>query len=197
LDDFTRLFAKDGLIDTFFNTNLRQYVDTSKNPWAWQASGINPGIPVATLAQFQRAAAIRDSMFAGGGNAPRLSFEIVPVSRDPSSTRVVVEVDGQTATYEEPPLQPVRMVWPGTVGHVRVTFLPQRAGESTTIERDGVWAWFRVLQDSDMRQSSGADRYNVTFRTGNRSATFELRANSVFNPFGSNAFQVFRCPQRL
>jgi type VI secretion system protein ImpL len=88
------------------------------------------------------------------------------------------------------------MNWPGNTGHVRISFEP--AGESTTIEKDGSWAWFRVLQDSEMRQAAVADRYNVTFKTGNRSATFELRTNSVYNPFvpsALNALQGFRCPQ--
>src|SRR5262249_7138672 len=47
LDDFARLFAKGGLIDNFFTTNLRQYVDVSKNPWAWQrVNDADLGIPV-------------------------------------------------------------------------------------------------------------------------------------------------------
>ncbi len=200
LDDFSRLFSKGGLIDAFFATNLRQFVDISKNPWAWQkVDNLDLGIPVPALGQFQRAASIRDSMFPGGGAKPGVSFEILPVDLDAKSTEVVLEVDGQTITYDHGPPRPVKMVWPGPsgVGHVRLAFQPQGAGEATTIEKDGVWAWFRVLQQSELKESTGSDRYIATFKAGDRKATFEIRANSVINPFASNQLEVFRCPPTL
>ncbi len=198
LDDFSRLFTSGGLIDGFFNANLRQFVDVSKNPWIWQkVDNLELGIPQATLLHFQRAAWIRDNMFAGG--KPGVSFEIVPISLDAKSTEVVLEVDGQTTSYDHGPPRPVKMTWPGPsgVGHVRIAFSPPSAGEATTIEKDGVWAWFRVLQESQIKQSGGADRYLATFKVGQRSAAFEVRANSVINPFGSNQLELFRCPPKL
>jgi type VI secretion system protein ImpL len=89
------------------------------------------------------------------------------------------------------------MTWPGPsgVGHVRIAFQPP--GDMTTIEKDGVWAWFRVLQENQPRQSTGADRFTVTFKAGDRSASFEIRANSVINPFVSNQIETFRCPPKL
>jgi type VI secretion system protein ImpL len=200
LDDFARLFAKGGLIDTFFTTNLRQYVDVSKAPWAWQkVNNLDLGIPAATLVEFQRAASIRDNMFLGGGSKPGIGFDIVPVDLDAKSTQVVLEVDGQTIVYDHGPPRPEHMTWPGPsgVGHVRIAFQPQTPGVSTTIEKDGVWAWFRVLQESQLKQSTGADRYLATFKSGDRVATFEIRANSVINPFASNQLELFRCPPKL
>ncbi|HWE72391.1 MAG TPA: type VI secretion system membrane subunit TssM [Stellaceae bacterium] len=200
LDDFARLFGKGGLIDTFFTTNLRQYVDISKNPWVWQrVNNVDLGIPPATLAQFQRAITLRDNMFAGGGGKPGVSFDIVPVDLDAKSTQVVVEIDGQTITYDHGPPRAVHMVWPGPsgVGHVRIAFQPQTAGASSAIEKDGVWAWFRVLQGAGLKQSTGADRYLATFKVDDRVATFEIRANSVINPFASSQLDLFRCPPRL
>ncbi len=200
LDDFTRLFSRGGLIDNFFTTNLRQYVDISKNPWVWQrVENHDLGIPQETLTQFQRAAALRDNMFAGGGAKPGVSFDIVPVDLDAKSTQVLLEVDGQTIVYDHGPPRPGRMVWPGPsgIGHVRIAFQPQTPGVATTIEKDGVWAWFRVLQEIQLKQSTGADRYLATFKVADRVATFEIRANSVINPFVSNQLEQFRCPPKL
>jgi type VI secretion system protein ImpL len=200
LDDFGRLFAKGGLIDNFFATNLRQYVDVSKNPWAWQrVNNVDLGIPAPTLTQFQRAATLRDNMFLAGGSKPGVAFDIVPVDLDSKSTQVVLEVDGQTVTYDHGPPRAVHMTWPGPsgVGHVRIAFQPQTSGSTSALEKDGVWAWFRVLQDAQMKQSTGADRYVATFKVGDRVATFEIRANSVINPFASNLLESFRCPPKL
>ena len=127
LDDFSRLFSKGGLIDAFFTANLLPFVDMSKNPWAWQkVDNTDLGIPPAVLAQFQRAAAIRDSMFPGGGAKPGVNFDIVPVSLDAKSTQVILEIDGQTVSYDNGPPRPVKVSWPGPsgIGHVRIAFQP-------------------------------------------------------------------------
>ncbi len=200
LDDFTRLLSKGGLIDSFFDANLRPYVDVSKNPWVWQKlNNSDLGIPGATLLQFQRAASIRDNMFANGGGKPGVSFELLPISLDAKSTEVTVEIDGQTTSYDHGPQRAVKMMWPGPsgVGHVRIAFQPQAAGEQTVIEQDGAWAWFRVLQASSLKRSTGADRYIATFSVADRSASFEIRANSVINPFVNNQLEAFRCPPKL
>jgi len=91
------------------------------------------------------------------------------------------------------------MTWPGPsgVGHVRIAFQPQAAGEPTVIEQDGPWALFRVLQASGLKRSTGADRYIATFAVADRSASFEIRANSVINSFANNQLEAFRCPPKL
>ncbi len=200
LRDFSRLFAPGGLIDGYFNTNLRPFVDTSSKPWRWQrVDNVDLGVSRAALAEFEKAAEIRDSLFGAGGAAPAVSFEIVPVELDANSTQVLLEIEGQTVTYNHGPPRPVRLRWPGTAGpqQVRITFSPPAAGISTSITRDGPWAWFRLLDEAQMTQSTLSDRFNVTFKVGGRSATFELRANSVNNPFSLTSLERFRCPSSL
>jgi type VI secretion system protein ImpL len=93
----------------------------------------------------------------------------------------------------------MKMVWPGPsgVGHVRLAFQPASPGENVTVEKDGVWAWFRLLQDAHLKPLGGGDRYLATFTVGNRNASFEIRANSIVNPFASNQVESFRCPPKL
>ena len=200
LNDFSRLFAPGGMIDGYFNTNLRPFVDTSTKPWRWQrVDNVDLGISLSVLAEFEKAAEIRDSLFAGGGSMPAVSFEIVPVDLDASSTQVLLEIEGQTVTYNHGPPRPVRLRWPGSSGpqQVRVTFSPPVAGTPMTIKKDGPWAWFRLLDEAQVTRSSLSDRFNVTFQVGGRSATFELRANSVNNPFSLTSLERFRCPGSL
>ena len=50
LDDFAKLFAPNGLIDSFFKTNLKSFVDTTRIPWHWQMNDywqyyLNPAGP--------------------------------------------------------------------------------------------------------------------------------------------------------
>ena len=72
IDDFTKLFAPGGLIDGFFNTQLRPYVDASASVWKGRPlDGVAAPIAPAELVQFQRAAAIRDLFFGAGGDRRR------------------------------------------------------------------------------------------------------------------------------
>ena len=93
--DFTRLLGPSGLIDTFFNDNLKPLVDTSQTPWRWQsADHAQLGLSQGTLIQFQRAAAIRDALFAGGSQI-MVKFSLVPLSLDAKVGKISLDIAGQ------------------------------------------------------------------------------------------------------
>ncbi|WP_119459021.1 type VI secretion system membrane subunit TssM [Rhodospirillaceae bacterium SYSU D60014] len=200
LDDFSRLFGPNGLIDDFFKTHLSKFVDTSSRPWRWrQVDNVDLGISSAVLAQFQRAAAIRDSFFPAGSSTPSVHFTILPVSLDASATQVLIELEGQTVSYNHGPPRPVEMQWPGTgaAKQVRVAFSPPVAGQMSNLTKDGPWSWFRLLDEASVSGGARGDQFTVTFTVGGRSATFELRASSVMNPFTLKELEAFRCPGSL
>ncbi len=63
------------MLDGFFNTQLRPYVDVSGAAWKGQpVEGVAAPVSPADLAQFQRAAVIRDLFFGTGGNTPELAL---------------------------------------------------------------------------------------------------------------------------
>jgi len=191
IDDFARIFAPGGVLDGFFKANLMQNVDTSRVPWRAQG-GL--GISQGALEQFRMASRIRDALFASG-STPSARFEIVPVALDTAATQVLLEVDGQAVTYNHGPQVPVQMQWPGTgPKQARLSFQPQSANSS--IVMDGAWAFFRLI-DQGVPSSIDRDRFQVTFNLGGHSATFEIRAGSVFNPFTLPELHKFRCPGRL
>jgi type VI secretion system protein ImpL len=196
LDDFSRLFKPGGMIDAFFTANLKPFVDTTKMPWKWTTE---LGIPADVLVQFQRAATIRDLFFPNGAPAPGLKFELLPVSLDPSATQVLVEVDGQEASYAHGPPRPSLVQWPGGgPKQGRVAFQPPTPGQPASINKEGAWSLFRLFDEAKIEQVSGlADRVRVTFTIGGRKATYELRANSVINALTMKELGEFRCPSRL
>ncbi|MEL6479203.1 MAG: type VI secretion system membrane subunit TssM, partial [Pseudomonadota bacterium] len=113
LQDFGKLFGPNGLIDAFFNENLIAFVDTTSNPWRWKrVNNTDLGISNAVLAQFQRAAEIRDSFFLAPG-LPSVTFDMTPVALDPNAEQVIVEVEGQSISYAHGPPQVTPLTWPG------------------------------------------------------------------------------------
>jgi type VI secretion system protein ImpL len=196
LFDFGRLFGPGGLIDAFFKENLAPIVDTNRPTWRWLDNNI--GIPEAVLAQFQRAAVIREAFFMSGGKSPEVEFEIKPLDMDARVTQFMLDLGGQILDYRHGPPRSQRLKWPApdNIERVRLIFADATgAGPSTTEE--GPWAWFRVLDRASIRATNQAERYLLTFSLGGLSARFELRAISVRNPFELEALRAFGCPGRL
>ncbi|KIC47739.1 type VI secretion system membrane subunit TssM [Tateyamaria sp. ANG-S1] len=196
MTDFGRLFAPNGLIDGFFNENLRDYVDTTVRPWNWKrVNDTDLGISQAVLQQFQYAAEIRDAFFAGGAS-PSVRFQITPEALDPKAQELSLEIDGQTVTFAHNTApRPVAIDWPGAVGSARIVLQPVVNNTSNGITRDGPWAWYRLLSAAEVRRTNVSDRNRVIFNVGGRIAIFQLQSGSVLNPFALPALSKFSCPK--
>ncbi|MTJ83156.1 MAG: type VI secretion system membrane subunit TssM [Telmatospirillum sp.] len=193
--DFTRLFAPGGLIDTFFNSHLRSLVNTSGKQWRWQTLGpAQLGIPPAVLADFERAARIRDAFFPDGGQQPRVAFKVTPGVLDPKATGALFVTAGQTLEYRHGPQWPGSFQWPDQdpAGVSKVVFdVPD--GPSQTLMKTGAWSLFRLFDDGAVTPDS-ADRFRVAFQAGGHSIVYEVRSNSALNPFILQDLRRFRCP---
>ena len=197
LDDFARLFAPGGLLDSFFNSQLRPFVNTAGTNWKLQTAGdVEPPISPGDLAQFQRAAAIRDLFFGPGGKDPAVRFDITPISADNVTKQVTIDLGDQQIVYAHGPTRPVTVNWPGTnrIISARLAFDPPPTSGSPVIQTSGPWALFRLFDHGTLRQTGSADRYNLDFVLGNRTASFEIRAGSVLNPLAPGLLRAFSCP---
>ncbi|MEM9058382.1 MAG: type VI secretion IcmF C-terminal domain-containing protein, partial [Pseudomonadota bacterium] len=198
LGDFGEFFSPGGLMDTFFRDHLAPYVDTSRTPWRWRAGSDMRSAARQSLAQFERARTIRETFFRGGSKAPRVNFELKPLTMDISIEQFVLEIEGQQLTYAHGPAVPSRLEWPGTgARQVRIQMSPPAASGPSGLTREGAWAWFRVLDDARMTPAEQRENFYVTFTAGSRSAQYELSASSAFNPFRLKELEAFRCPERF
>jgi type VI secretion system protein ImpL len=193
LQDFGRFFAPNGVLDQFFNTHLKPFVDTSGVRWRLiaqdnQSIGISQGV----LSQFQNAAKIRDVFFQGGGQLPAISFELKPLLLDSNASRFWLDMGGQQISYRHGPARATQFQWPGTGGGLVRYGFERLDGRQVSRSEEGAWALFRVLDKADIQKST-QDSYAVTFDIEGLKAKYELRANSVFNPFAFDALKNFRC----
>jgi len=196
LQDFGRLFGPGGLLDTFFSENLSKIADTSRRTWRWAGGGI--GIPNAVLAQFQRAATIREAFFAGGGKLPGVTFALTPTRMDSSVSQLILDIGGQILDYRHGPPRAQTFQWPSpdAIGRARVVFVGVDGRESSFTE-DGPWAWFRALDRARIQATRQEELFRVRFSSGGMSADLDLRAASVRNPFELQELRGFHCPERL
>ena len=191
--DFQRLFGPGGLVDSYTNNILLQYIDTTVRPWAWRADF---GLPSAGLQPFEQARSIRDGLFPGGAG-PIMAFTLEPKDLSANASRVTLNVDGQTLVYFNSATRPQAMTWPGKDGTnlISLAFTPvDGTGEVMTSET-GSWAWLRLIRKGNLAKTNLPELFNLTLSAGGHSAKFELRAASVENPFDLSMFGNFRCPQ--
>ncbi|HTW70241.1 MAG TPA: type VI secretion system membrane subunit TssM [Acetobacteraceae bacterium] len=195
LDDFSRLFSPSGMINTYFNTQLRPFVDTSGPVWQAQAvAGVAPPVTSGNLAEFQRAWNIGQLFFANGGGQPSVQFEITPETLDRGANEVTLELGSQVVTYAHGPQVATSVTWPGSgMNTARLVFQPPPAGGGV-LQATGPWALFRLFDQGTLQEEGSPDRYKLTFHVGNREASFEIRAGSVLNPFAPGMLHGFRCP---
>jgi len=196
LDDFARLFAPNGSIDSFFTGQLRPYVDTTGAVWKAQAvEGVPAPVTAADLAQFQRASTIRQMFFAAGGTAPAVRLEITPTALDAGSRQATLDLGGSTLSYAHGPSRATPVSWPSQGGNsVRLVLDPVAGGAPVVFEASGPWALFRLIAQGTLQQEGSPDRFTLVFQQGEHRVAFALRAGSVVNPFASPALRDFRCP---
>ena len=198
-DDFSKLFSPGGLIDDFFQKNLANLVDSSTPVWQWRAGAAPLGISRDVLAQFQRAAQIRDAFFRNGGRDVSIRFGIKPLSLDSSLTQVTLDVDGQQLMITRDAMQSAQFQWPSgkNTGRAQVDFTPQLGGQNASFDASGPWALLHLVDAGQLEPTAQADRFRLTFDSAGRKAVVELDANSVVNPFQRAALEQFSCPTHL
>ena len=198
-DDFSKLFSPGGLIDDFFQKNLANLVDSSTPVWQWRAGAAPLGLSRDVLAQFQRAAQIRDAFFRNGGRDVSIRFGIKPLSLDPSLTQVTLDIDGQQLVVTHDALQSAQFQWPSgkNTGRAQVDFTPPPVGRSASFDANGPWALLHLVDAGQLQTTAQADRFTLTFDSAGRKAVVELDANSVVNPFKRSALEQFSCPTHL
>ena len=198
IDDFGRFFAPGGVLDQFFQQQLKPLVDTSRTNWQWRSPKQGDGgFSSTALQQMQRAAAIRKAFFRDGGQVPSVHFELKPVYLHKQLKSVSLDLEGEGFDYAHGPQRFENAQWPGPRGSsaVRIVFKALDRTESA-ISEEGPWAWFRIL-DRATKRTKSPDRFVATFESDGRRADYEIRASSVVNPFIMRDLRNFRCPQEF
>ena len=187
LDEFARVFGPAGLLDGFLNTQLKPYVDSSSKPWKLQPPGATPApLGPADVAQFQRAAAIRDAFFPTGQLAPSFPMEVTPHA----TTRPATLTLGGTAIESgKGPPRATQVTWPPAAGPQEANLV---AEPGLALRESGPWALSRLVARGRLTASPKPGRQLLGFEAMPGTVSFEVSAPS--GPFAPGLFSEFRCP---
>ena len=195
LNDFGRIFGYSGIFDTFYKQNLDRLVDNSKSPWRWRsdASGEAVGLGVGVLSQFEQAQRIREAFFRSGAQTPQLDFTLTLTNLKQLASRVVLELDGQSFSYQFGPLRAIPAKWPGPNPGVAALTFEERGGGRPHVEFKGPWALFRLVDSGQIRAGESSEKSVLAFQNGQHGTDVIIDALSVHNPFGNRSWQRFSC----
>lgn len=198
-EDFGQMFGPGGLMDDFFQKRLAPLIDTSTRPWRYRPVAERGAVTTQAIAQFERAARIKDIFFRAAGRTPAMRLDFKPVEMDATITQFILDVDGQLVRYAHGPVVPMAVQWPGPRGsnQVRVEISPPSASGSSGQTVDGPWALFRMLDGAQLEPGGLPERFFITFNIDNRRTRFEVTTNSVQHPIRLRELREFSCPEGL
>jgi type VI secretion system protein ImpL len=197
INDFTKFFGPNGTIDSFFKFYLKPFVDTTKAYWVWkEVNGTQLDIPQITLETFIRAALIQKMFFPE--NNLNIRFALTPIAMSPLARTFSANIDGQIITYEQGQKKTDHLNWPGpTPNNVSISFTNIRGQNITSNINNDPWAWFRLIDKSNITTTTGPQNYALVIDLNGSSIKYELAAEQVINPFIPEIINKFNCPKKL
>jgi type VI secretion system protein ImpL len=156
-----------GLVWGFYNETLRQEVQRAGDGFRFvrQLGGATGFVP-ALLPFLSRAQDVTTVLFPAGSSEPAVPFS-VRIRPTPRVATVVFDVDGQRFEYFNGPEEWRKFTWPGQ-GKAPGAMLRVRmaAGREETLQQEGEWGLFRLIESGEIVGSPGLRDFTVSFPFG-------------------------------
>ncbi|MDE3011938.1 MAG: type VI secretion system membrane subunit TssM [Pseudomonadota bacterium] len=195
-DDFGQMFGVGGQLDDFYQRKLAALVDTGANPWRFKPlpdGSTPPG--GAALADFQRAARIREVFFRAGGKLPGFKVDVRALDMADGLKEVNLDIDGQAFHFTAGNTAAQTLSWPSTKVASQIHLSGAAGGAVQTFE--GPWALFRLFNQFEIQPSPQPEKFVVVLLVDGRKARLEVTSSSAINPLRMREISAFRCPDAL
>lgn len=196
--DFTHFFGPGGTIDVFFNYYLKPFVNLKKNYWSWiKPQHSDLGMSQSTLDLFIRASLIQQMFFTNNHQSASFKFNMSPIHLSQSLKIFTLNIDGQVITTTHKIHDQQLLTWPGPrSGNATIHFVSNNNSHATQMTH-GVWAWFRLLQQSTVKGTHNPTQFMVDFHHNNEHALLKITANNKANPYLIDIIDKFHIPEQL
>jgi type VI secretion system protein ImpL len=153
-------------------------------------------VGAAALADFQRAARIRDVFFRAGGKQPAMRFELRLSELDPSLKELSLDIDGQVQKLVSGGPS-IGIAWPSPRLASQVKLSTGLGERGPLVMFEGPWALFRLFDRFEVQPGPVPEKFSVVMNLDGKRARVDVIAATVFNPFQMREIKQFRCPQAL
>ncbi|RXJ67322.1 type VI secretion system membrane subunit TssM [Halarcobacter ebronensis] len=188
LDDFSDFFRKSGVIDSFYNNYLSNFVTVNSNTYEYSNKNLDGSmmnIDKSILQGVLRAYKIRSVFFKNSGT---LGFDISLKPRDLSGNLATMFLfyDNQSIYYEHGPIISKKIYWPPKTQNSVVKFKLYDLSNGLVTQEyiDNDWSLFKLL-DNFTYSSSKSNEAVIVYKKGEYDGSFFIKGSAV-DFFGGN-----------
>jgi type VI secretion system protein ImpL len=205
--DFSAFFKAQGTFDKFFKEYMEPFIETRSTWGNRTVDNYSLGFSANAITQAQRAANIRTIFFRQNPETPSISLELRPYNMSRNDARFTLDMGEQRLTYNHGPKFWRAVTWAGDNDARRIRIIFEDLNDSSIDQSyTGPWAWFRLMDDAEIKRTSQSNVYLITFSVGGkrndtantvRKIVYEGKASSIHNPFRNDLLSSFRCPESI
>ncbi|ANU39451.1 type VI secretion system membrane subunit TssM [Vibrio scophthalmi] len=197
LQDFESFFAPNGTLDSFYNNQLKMFLEENITVDANDSS--QSIIRNEVLVQIKQAHKIQEAFFNRKGILD-VNFSVEPMSLSSNKRRSLLNVDGQFLAYSHGPRESVELIWPNTLRDSavsKVTLIPTKSNMSPrSVQLQGPWALFRLLDKASVVSASSTS-VDFKFDVDGGEMIYRINSEASVNPFTERLFKSFKLSKTL
>lgn len=199
--DITEFFhPESGLLWRFYEKEIKAFVEEGHQSWRGRGTVARSVFSEDFLEWLRKARILSESLFPRGHSDLHLSFDLYP---HPASgvTEVLLAIDGKEFRYRNEPQEWREFPWPGPSSAPGARLQIQRGGMWLAMQQIGRWGFFKLLDDARMTPLNNTS-YQIEWALKGPDgkitrARYDLRAQSVKNPFKPGFFSEVGCRSQI
>ncbi|KEA65263.1 IcmF-related protein [Marinobacterium lacunae] len=197
--DFERFFGPEGTLNSFYDQQMRVFVEDNAQELDQLAIGDQRLIRDEVLQAIEQSREIQSAFFNLKGNLD-VRFTLEPLQMSSNKRRSVINIDGQYVEYAHGPRRAIELVWPNTLREAaesKLTLVPSEVNRSPrSMAYRGPWAFFKLLDSSQITGSSGTS-VDYQFSVDGGDVSYRIYARDSNNPFTARLLSRYVLPKTL
>lgn len=196
LKDFSHFFNSRGTLNRYFETYIQPFVNMDSANWtAKNINGLKMNLPDNIMDQFIRGNLIRKMFFANNSSQLNVGFSLTPVTFQPIVKDMVIDINGNKVMNYQGSSKVSNFIWPGkdSTDNVEIT-IQNVSGDASTVKELGPWAWFRILDKSNIKTMGDTQHFELIFSLDGSATKYTLVAKDPINPFVPGVINQFNLP---
>lgn len=195
LSEFVRFFAPNGILDDFYQNNLKPFVESDLTGLSEDRS---PLIRADVIEQLELANKIRETFFSSG-NGIGVQFSVEPINISANKRRSILNLDGQIIDYAHGLKKQTNIVWPNSMNanvESKLTLVSTLNNAPRSLSFKGPWAQIRLLTAGKIiNEKQGS--FDIRYEVAGGNATYRIYIDESDNPFSWELFRQFKLPETL